>query len=273
MLTGDNEATARRIADQLGIDDGHRRGAARRQGRQGRRAAAAGPTGGDGRRRRQRRPRARPGRRRHRHRRRHRRRHRDRRRRADALGPARRAHRAADRPRHPAQDAAEPRLGGRLQRRSRCPSPPACSSRRSASCCARRSRRSRCPAPASSSPSTRCCSSGCACRPHPRPGPPAPHEPGHPWATPRRDSSLRRSHEPRRRTRPASRSRPVNRARLRVDKEHGDRQHPEPAAVSGDGRPATGRGAGNEPTDAAGRVHLRRVADANGTPEDEGSPP
>ena len=40
MLTGDNEATARRIADQLGIDDGHRRGPARRQGRQGRRAAA-----------------------------------------------------------------------------------------------------------------------------------------------------------------------------------------------------------------------------------------
>ena len=67
-----------------------------------------GPPGGDGRRRGQRRPRARPGRPRDRHRRRHRRGHRDRRRRADALRPARRAHRAADRPRHAAQDAPEP---------------------------------------------------------------------------------------------------------------------------------------------------------------------
>ena len=73
--------------------------------------------GGHGRRRGQRRARPRPGRSRYRHRRRNRRRHRDRRRRADALRPVRRAHRTTDRPRHLAQDAPEPRLGGRLQRR------------------------------------------------------------------------------------------------------------------------------------------------------------
>ena len=93
------------------------------------RAPAAGPQGGDGRRRRQRRARARAGRRRHRHRRRHRRRRRDRRRRAHALRPARRRDRDHHQPRHRAQDAPEPRLGGRLQQPRAARSPPACSSR------------------------------------------------------------------------------------------------------------------------------------------------
>ena len=57
---------------------------------------------------------------------------------------------------------------------SPCRSPPACS-RRSASCCARRSPPSPWRAPASSWPSTRCCSSGCGCpRPRRRRTPPAP---------------------------------------------------------------------------------------------------
>ena len=167
MLTGDNEATARRIADQLGIDtviaevlpgDKAAKIAELQDGR---------PPGGDGRRRRQRRPRARPGRPGHRHRRRHRRGHRDRRRRAHALRPAGRAHRLAHRPRHPAQDAPEPRLGRSATTPSPCPSPPACSNPPSGWCCAPRSPPCPCPAPASSSRSTPCCSSGSGCPNHP----------------------------------------------------------------------------------------------------------
>jgi len=93
----------------------HRRGPAWGQGRQDRRAAAGRGPGRDGGRRRQRRPR--PGHRGHRNRDRcgHRRRHRDRRRGPHALRPPRRARRLADRQRHVAEDAAEPRLGHRVQ--------------------------------------------------------------------------------------------------------------------------------------------------------------
>ena len=129
MLSGDSRATAERIAAELGIDEVIAEVLPADKAAKVTELQAAGPQGGDGRRRRQRRARARPGRRRHRHRRRHRRRGRDRRRRADALRPARRRHRDHDQPRHHAQDAPEPRPGPSATTASRCPSPPASSSR------------------------------------------------------------------------------------------------------------------------------------------------
>ena len=94
---------------------GHRRSAPGRQGGQDHRAPSPRAHGGHGRRRRQRRAGPGASRRRHRHRRRHRRGRRDGRHRADALRPARRRDRNHDQPRHAAQDAPEPGLGGRLQ--------------------------------------------------------------------------------------------------------------------------------------------------------------
>ena len=64
---------------------------------------------------------------------------------------------------HAAQDAPEPRLGDRLQRHRPADRGRGVRTRPSGWCCARRSRRCRCPAPASSSRSTRCCSNGCGC--------------------------------------------------------------------------------------------------------------
>ena len=154
MLSGDSQATAERVAAELGIDEVIAEVLpADKAAKVDRALQTRGPQGRDGRRRRQRRARARPGRRRHRHRHRHRRRGRDRRRRAHALRPARRRHRHHHQPRHRAQDAPEPRGGRSATTASRCPSPPASSSR-SASCCAPRSAPSRWPAPASSSRST-----------------------------------------------------------------------------------------------------------------------
>ena len=65
------------------------------------------------------------------------------------------ADRAADRTGHATQDAAEPGLGGRLQRDRACPSPLGFSYRRWAWSCAPRSLPCPCRAPASSWPSTR----------------------------------------------------------------------------------------------------------------------
>nr|WP_229023002.1 heavy metal translocating P-type ATPase [Actinomarinicola tropica] len=116
MLTGDNEATARRIASLLGVTTVIADVLPGDKSTKVAELQAQGPQGRHGRRRCQRRARLRPSRHRHRHRRGHRRRHRDRRCGAHAQRPPRRPHRHRDRPGHAAQDAPELGLGRRLQR-------------------------------------------------------------------------------------------------------------------------------------------------------------
>ncbi len=117
LLTGDNEATARAVAAEVGHRRGDRGGHAVRQGRRRAAPAGRGPRGGDGRRRRQRRARARPGRPRPGDRHRHGRRHRGVRPHARLRRPARGARRDPPLARDAAHDQAEPGLGVRLQRR------------------------------------------------------------------------------------------------------------------------------------------------------------
>ena len=109
----------RRIADS-GHRHGHRRGAPRRQGRQDHELQRR-PQGRHGRRRCQRRARPRPGRPGHRHRRRHRRGDRDRRRRAHALRPAGRPHRACASAAAPCARCARTSAGRSATTRSPCP--------------------------------------------------------------------------------------------------------------------------------------------------------
>jgi Cu2+-exporting ATPase len=113
MLTGDNEATARQIAEELGIDHviaevlpGDKAARVAELQGEGRKVAMVG--------RGERCPGTRTGRPRHRDRCRNRRGDRDGRRRAHAIGPDGHPHRADDRWRNAPEDAPEPRLGGGL---------------------------------------------------------------------------------------------------------------------------------------------------------------
>ncbi len=72
MLTGDSEAVAKAVAEELGIDQYFAEVLPESQGPEGQAASGTGQTGGDGRRRRQRRTGSYPCRRGHRHRQRHR---------------------------------------------------------------------------------------------------------------------------------------------------------------------------------------------------------
>ena len=116
MLSGDNEATAQRIAGQLGIDTviaevlpGDKAAKIVELQNAGKKVAMVGGRS-------QRCSRARTSGPRYRHRRRYRRRNRNSGPRADAVGPTRRTGRSTNRARHPPQDETEPRMGSRVQR-------------------------------------------------------------------------------------------------------------------------------------------------------------
>ena len=117
LLTGDNQATARAVAAQVGIDDVIAEVLPADKADVIRDLQRGGPRRRHGRRRRQRRPRPRPCRPRPLHRHRQRRRHRGLRPHPRLRRPARRPRRHPPQPRHPAHHQTEPRLGLRLQHR------------------------------------------------------------------------------------------------------------------------------------------------------------